>query len=65
MTGFRAQMFTSLPSYGELMLPVLRAVLALGGSGTSREITESVIEAQGFSEEMLAVTYDRRSFSGA
>jgi len=45
------------------MLPVLRAVLALGGSGASSEITESVIEAQGFSEDMLAVTYDGREKS--
>ena len=56
-------MKSSLPSYRELMLPVLRAVLALGGSGTSREITESVIEAQGFSEDMLALTYDEREKS--
>jgi len=56
-------MKSSLPSYGELMLPVLRAVLALGGSGASSEITESVIEAQGFSEDMLAVTYDGREKS--
>jgi len=45
------------------MLPVLRAVLELGGSGTSREVTEAVIEAQGFSEDMLAVTYDGREKS--
>ena len=56
-------MKSSLPAYGELMLPVLKAVLELGGSGASREITESVIEAEGFSEDMLAVTYDGREKS--
>jgi hypothetical protein len=29
------------------MLPVVRAVLELGGSGNSREISESVIESEG------------------
>ena len=53
----------SLPSYGDLMLPVLRAVLELGGSGTSREISESVIETEGFSDDLLAVTYDDREKS--
>jgi len=52
-----------VPSYGELMLPLVRAVLDLGGSGTSREITESVIEDQGYSEEMLGVTYEGREKS--
>jgi restriction system protein len=56
-------MDSTLPSYGELMLPVVRAVLELGGSGTSREISESVIEAEGFSEDLLAVTYDGREKS--
>ena len=56
-------MKSTLPSYGELMLPVVRAVLELGGSGTSREISESVIETEGFSEDLLAVTYDGRAKS--
>jgi restriction system protein len=53
----------TLPSYGELMLPAVRAVLELGGSGTSREISESVVETEGFSEDLLAVTYDGREKS--
>jgi restriction system protein len=56
-------MKSTLPSYGELMLPVVRAVLELGGSGTSREISESVIETEGFSDDLLAVTYDGREKS--
>lgn len=53
----------SLPSYRDLMLPVLRAVLELGGSGSSREISEAVIESEGFSEDLLAVTYEGREKS--
>lgn len=45
------------------MLPVVRAVLELGGSGNSREISESVIESEGFSEVLLAVTYEGREKS--
>lgn len=56
-------MKSTLPSYGELMLPVVRAVLELGGSGTSREISESVIETERYSEDLLAVTYDGREKS--
>ena len=52
-----------LPSYHDLMLPVVRAVLELGGSGNSREISESVIESEGFSEDLLALTYEGREKS--
>jgi restriction system protein len=52
-----------LPSYHDLMLPVVRAVLELGGSGNSREISESVIESEGFSEDLLEVTYEGREKS--
>lgn len=56
-------MDSPFPSYRDLMLPVLRAVLELGGSGNSREISESVIESEGFSEDLLAVTYEGREKS--
>ena len=42
------------------MYPTLRTVKALGGSATGREITERLIEAEGFSDEQLALTYDTR-----
>lgn len=48
-----------LPAYSDLMYPTLRAVKALGGSASSREITDYVVESQGFSEEELAVMYGR------
>lgn len=53
----------SIPSYSELMLPTIRAVLDLGGSGAAREITESVIEREGFPEELIAMTYEGREKS--
>ena len=52
-----------LPPYWELMYPTLRAVKALGGSATGREITEQLIDMSGFSDDELAVTYDTRDKS--
>lgn len=49
-----------LPTYSDLMYPTLRAVKALGGSATSREITDRVIETEGFTDEMLALFYENR-----
>ncbi len=54
---------TDLPAYGELMLPVLRAVIELGGSGAAREISSAVVESEDFSDDQLAVTYDGREKS--
>jgi restriction system protein len=56
-------MTSTLPTYGELMLPVVRAVLELGGSGTAREISDTVVEKEGFSDDLLAVTYEGREKS--
>jgi restriction system protein len=49
---------SDLPTYGELLHPVLRAVATLGGSATSGEITAQVVEDQGFTEEQMSVFYD-------
>ncbi len=49
-----------LPRYHDLMLPTLRAVAELGGSGSGREITARVVEALGLSDDALAVTYGER-----
>jgi len=45
---------STLPTYSDLMPPVLRAVEALGGSAKSSEITAQVVENTGISEEQLA-----------
>ncbi len=46
-----------LPTYRDLMLPVLRALVSLGGSGSNREITDQVVRDQQFNEDTLATTY--------
>jgi restriction system protein len=56
-------MNADLPTYRDLMLPLVRAIHSLGGSGTAREITEVVVESQGFSDDDLAVTYEGRNKS--
>jgi restriction system protein len=56
-------MDSKIPAYSELMLPVVRAVRDLGGSGAAREITETVVQTEGFSEAMLSETYEGRDKS--
>lgn len=47
-----------IPKYHEFMLPVVRAVGALGGSGTTREVRDAVIKRSGASEELIELTYE-------
>ncbi|HWJ68028.1 MAG TPA: restriction endonuclease [Nocardioides sp.] len=49
-----------LPAYSDLILPTVRAVIALGGSATAREITSQVIEDLAPSEDALAVGHAHR-----
>lgn len=49
-----------IPKYHELMWPTLKAVEALGGSGTNQEIYEKTVETEGFSED-LQNYYDSKS----
>jgi len=46
-----------VPSYDKLMIPVLNALIDLGGSGTIEEINEKVYELENFSEEILQVPH--------
>lgn len=46
-----------IPSYDNLMIPVLNSLIALGGSGTIEEINEKVYELENFSEEILRVPH--------
>ena len=46
-----------VPSYDKLMIPVLNALVSLGGSGTIEEINEKVYELEDFSEEVLQVSH--------
>lgn len=46
-----------VPSYDKLMIPVLNALVSLGGSGTIEEINEKVYELEKFSEEVLEISH--------
>lgn len=46
-----------VPPYDKLMIPVLDALISLGGSGTIEEINEKVYEIEDFSEEVLQVLH--------
>ncbi len=46
-----------VPSYDKLMIPVLNALITLGGSGTIEEINEKVYELENFSEEILEISH--------
>lgn len=49
-----------LPAYSDLILPTVRAVVALGGSATAREVTSRVVSDLSPSDEMLAVGHPKR-----
>ncbi|MBA4124876.1 MAG: restriction endonuclease [Acidobacteria bacterium] len=46
-----------VPPYDKLMIPVLNALMNLGGSGTIEEVNEKVYELENFSEEVLQVPH--------
>jgi restriction system protein len=46
-----------VPRYDKMMIPVLKALIILGGSGTIEEINEKVYELQNFSEEILQIPH--------
>ena len=47
-----------LPSFDDLMLPLISALNALGGSGSVEEIYSKVVELTGFTDEILAQLHD-------
>lgn len=46
-----------VPQYDKMMIPVINALISLGGSGTIEEINEKVYELENFSEEILQVPH--------
>ncbi|MDN5821503.1 MAG: restriction endonuclease [Brachybacterium sp.] len=52
-----------LPRYTELILPVLKAVETLGGSGKAREVREEVLATLPGSDDMVAVMYPNKPSS--
>jgi restriction system protein len=47
----------NLPSYDEMMIPVLKAMNSLGGSGTIQEINERVYELINISDDILQIPH--------
>lgn len=47
-----------LPTFDRLMNPLLRALVALGGSGSVEEIYNKVVELEQFSDDVLAQLHD-------
>ena len=45
----------NLPTYDRLMNPLLKAIVAIGGSASIDEMYEEVIEQEGFSDELISV----------
>jgi restriction system protein len=46
-----------VPSYDKLFIPVLNALIELGGSGNIEEINEKVYDLENFSEEILQIPH--------
>ncbi|MGD0831751.1 MAG: restriction endonuclease [Terracidiphilus sp.] len=47
-----------MPKFDQLMNPLLRALKALGGSGSIVEINDKVVELEKFPDEVLAIRHD-------
>ena len=47
-----------IPSYDDLMNPLINALRSLGGSGSIEEIYDKVVELERLSEDILAVIHD-------
>ena len=54
-------MMKKVPTWLELMNPVLKALDALGGSGSNEEINYKVLEMQNYSEEYLSASYEGKT----
>lgn len=48
----------SVPTYDELMNPVIQALKQLGGSGTIKEINNKACEIAGLTDEQLEVPHN-------
>lgn len=53
----RKKINNNLPSYDELIIPTVKALVALGGSGTIEEINSKVYEIENFSDDTLQVPH--------
>lgn len=51
-------MATKIPTYDQLMVPLLRALRDLGGSGSIEEIYDKVVEIERFPDDVLTQMHD-------
>ncbi len=49
---------TKIPAYHQLLIPTLKAIIKLGGSGKIEEINEEVYRTANIDEDVLQVTHD-------
>lgn len=54
----RKRQHNNLPTFDELIIPTLKAMEKLGGSGTIEEINENVYQIANISEETLQILHD-------
>ena len=54
---------SKIPTFDALMLPTLKALQLLGGSGTGSEIFEKVVEIEGISDDILNILHGTTSTS--
>lgn len=54
----RKKQYDSLPTFDELIIPTLKAMEKLGGSGTIEEINENVYQIANISEDTLQILHD-------
>ena len=59
----RRKINENVPNYDQLMLPTLKALKELGGSGTIEEINEKACEIENFSDDVLNVPHDENGLT--
>ena len=50
--------YNNIPTYDRLIIPTLKALKKLGGSGTIEEINENVYQIANISEDSLKIPHD-------
>ena len=53
----RKKKYDNIPTYDKLMIPTLKALKELGGSGSIEEINEKVYEIANLNEEVLQIPH--------
>ncbi|MEO6347552.1 MAG: restriction endonuclease [Aquaticitalea sp.] len=54
----RKKVFDNVPTHDEMMVPTIKALKLLGGSGSIEEINEKVFEVAGYDEKILEIPHD-------